>query len=251
MFRIIVIVLAVMLSFVNVSGQLKIKEKANIPMFSASFALQVPQQDLKERFGMNSNIGGDFLFKTKSGWLAGIEVYYLFGDQVKEDSILDGLRTANGEILNEFGEYANVLIYERGYYLGAKLGKLIPLSSSNPNSGIMITLSAGFLEHKIRIDNQGNTVPQLVGDYKKGYDRLSNGFSMREFVGYMYIGENQFANFFAGVEFYQSWTMNRRSINFDTKTTDNRERRDDLIGFRLGWIIPLYRHMQTNTYYTE
>ncbi len=250
MLRIIAVVLLCLSTTNLLWSQKKIEEKVNIPMFSASYATQFPLNDLSDRFGWNSNIGGDFQFKTKQGWIFGVEGYFMFGNQIKEDSILDGLRTSTGDILNENGEYGNILSHERGYYVGGKFGKVFSLSSGNPNSGIIVTVSAGLLEHKIKIENQGNTVPQLVGDYKKGYDRLTNGLALREFIGYMYIGENQYTNFFAGFEFYQSWTMNRRSLNYDTMQQDTKERRDDLVGFRVGWIIPLYRHIPDG-YYTN
>ena len=65
----------------------------------------------------------------------------------------------------------------------------------------------------------------------------------------MYIGENQLSNFYAGFEFYQSWTQCRRSFNFDTMEADTSPRNDNLVSFRVGWIIPLYRRIPDN-YFT-
>ncbi len=232
-----------------VFSQRAITKAATVPMFSFSYAFQIPQKDLALRFGANSNIGTAFTLKSENGWLIGLEAEYLFSGNIKEDSILDGLRTENGNIINKLGEYSNVLLWERGYFVAAKFGKIIPVFNINPNSGIYLSGSVGFLEHKIRIENQGNIAPQITGDYAKGYDRLTNGLAIKEFVGYMYIGENQLANFYAGFEFYQSWTQNRRSYNFDTMEADNSKRNDNLISFRLGWIIPLYRRIP-DSYFT-
>lgn len=230
-------------------AQPNIKEAATIPMFSVSFAYQMPQQDLADRFGNNSNIGAAFTLKVKKGWLVGIDASYLFGGDIKEENLLNGILTSDGQIINQYGEFANVVLSERGYFAGVKLGKVINLSKALPNSGLYVTGTLGFLEHHIRIENQGNNTPQILGDYNKGYDRLANGLAAKAFVGYMYIGKSQFANFFGGVEYLHSWTQCRRDFNFDTQETDTRKRNDNLIGIRVGWIVPLYRRVPDN-YFT-
>ncbi len=238
-------VFTIILILISLFGfsQRKIVKEATIPMFSFSYAFQIPQKDMAIRFGTNSNVGVGYTLKTKKGWLVGLEAEYLFSGNINEDSILDGLRTSNGNILNEYGEYANIILSERGYYAGIKVGKVIPVLQLSPNSGVFLTGSVGFLEHKIRIENQGNISPQVTGEYAKGYDRLTNGLAIKEFIGYLYIGENQYTNFYAGFEFYQSWTQNRRSFNFDTMEQDLSERNDNFVSFRVGWVIPLYRQI--------
>lgn len=230
-------------------AQSNINEPVAIPMFSVSFAYQFPQQDMAERFGPNSNIGAAFTLKGKKGWLLGADASYLFGGDIKEENLLHGILTSGGYVINKYGEYADYIISERGYFVGLKLGKVIYLAPKSPNSGLYITGTIGFLEHHIRIDNQGNNAPQLLDEYKKGYDRLTNGLAAKGFIGYMHIGKNQFANFFGGIEYLHSWTQCRRNYNFDTLETDTRKRNDNLIGIRVGWIVPLYRRVPDN-YFT-
>ncbi len=230
-------------------SQVRITESENIPMFHGSIGVHLPYNDLAVRFGPNTSIAAGHLFKTKKNWLIGIDYQYLFGNMVKEDNILDILKTENGNFLNSYGEYGNVILYQRGFFSGLRIGKLIPLGKKSPNSGIIITSGVGLLQHKIWITNEGNNVPQLIGEYKKGYDRLTNGLAIQEFVGYLYVGKNQFTNFFAGVEFTQAWTQNRRSINYDTKITDTTKRIDTLWGIRFGWIVPIYRGVSGSYYY--
>jgi len=218
-------------------------------MFAASYSFNLPAGDLEQRFGWNMGIGGQFSYKTTSNWLLTAEMTYLFGNDLKEDGILDNLRTSNGEIINRYGEYANIILSERGYYIGAGLGKLINLNSSDPNSGLLLKVSAGFLEHKINIQNEANNAPQILGDYRKGYDRLTNGMAIHEFIGYMHIGKSQYFNFFAGFEFYQAWTKCRRDFNFDTMEHDTKNRKDLIYGIKAGWIIPINRRV-TDKYYT-
>jgi hypothetical protein len=129
----------------------------------------------------------------------------------------------------------------RGFYAGLHIGKLFSIGLSNPRSGIRLGLGAGLLQHKIRIqDDPFKSVPQLSGEYKKGYDRLTNGFTITETVGYQVLSKNRRINLFAGFEFTQAFTQNRRDYNFDTMEKDENPRLDLLSGFRVSWILPFY-----------
>jgi hypothetical protein len=218
-------------------------------MFTAHYAFQIPGNDLAKRFGANSNIGGSFLVKNKHNWIGGLEYDFIFGNKIKEDSILKGISTSDGGIISDKGVYANVNQFERGYYINLKLGKVFSFNRPNPNSGLMLMGSVGFIEHKVRTEVTDNIAPQLVGNYKKGYDRLTNGLNISEFVGYLYMGNNRLISFYAGIEFLQSWTQSRRTWDFDRMSQDKSKRFDTLYGVKLGWIIPLYRKASRGGYY--
>jgi hypothetical protein len=113
----------------------------------------------------------------------------------------------------------------------------------------MLNIGGGMLQHKILIDNEDRNVPSISGDYKKGYDRLSNGFALREFIGYQFLSNYRLINFYAGVEFIQAWTKCRRIVNFDTMQRDLTKRHDLLIGIRVGWLLPIYNRMPDEYYY--
>ncbi|MCD4744846.1 MAG: hypothetical protein K8R58_00940 [Bacteroidales bacterium] len=221
------------------------------PMIYAGYSYQIPGGNLSELFGNNSNIGFGFQIKTKKNWIFGIDYNYLFGNNVKnENSLLSNITTSNGYIIDGNGIYAEINIYERGFLTSLKFGKVFSLFGPNPNSGIIFISSAGFLQYKIRIDNIDNTAPQLKDDYKKGYDRLTNGFAISEFIGYLYLGKNRLLNFFAGFEFTQAWTQSRRDINFNTRKPDDPLKHfDTLSGIKVGWIIPFNRRTSNNTFY--
>ncbi|MCK6649378.1 MAG: hypothetical protein L6Q66_06965, partial [Bacteroidia bacterium] len=87
----------------------------------------------------------------------------------------------------------------------------------------------------------GNNIPQLDSDYKKGYDRLTNGFLLSQNLGYLYLSNNRIANFYIGFECMQGFTQNRRSYNFDQMKQDTEKRVDILYGGKVSWILPLYK----------
>jgi hypothetical protein len=206
-----------------------------------NYCFMAPAGDLASRFGNNSAIGGSYNFKFKKGWTISVDGQFLFGGNVKEDHLLDGIADDDQKIIAIDGGYADVRLYERGYHFTLNVGKIFSFKRPNPNSGIWITAGAGLLQHKIRIENIGNNAPQLSKEYKKGYDKLTNGLALREFIGYVYFGKKRLVNFYAGFEFVQAFTKSRRDYNFDTRTRDNESRTDMLNGIRLGWLLPLYK----------
>jgi len=112
---------------------------------------------------------------------------------------------------------------------------------------LFIMGGVGFLLHRIRFT--GST-PQLAGEYFKGYDRLSYGLGLSQFVGYMHLSNNRMLNFYFGMEFTQAWTVNRRGYNFDQMAVDNERRLDMISGFKVGWVLALYKKV-ANEYYTD
>lgn len=215
--------------------------KGNGILFHLSFSGHVPGADLAERFGTAPafGLGMDFI-SDESNWLVGLNFNYFFGSRVNED-VIAALRTPEGAIIGNTRSYADVQLRMRGYYVGGHLGKHFSLGLANPRSGIRLTLGAGLLQHKVRIqDDPQSVVPQLTGDYKKGYDRLSNGLAFNQFIGYQILSRDRRANFFAGFEFTQAMTMSRRDFDFDTRAKDETERLDLLYSFKAGWVLPIY-----------
>jgi hypothetical protein len=244
-----------LLVFILLIPSLKAQKKQVDSTFACTFiqihyGLTWPGGDLAERFGVNSNVGLSLSRKTSNNWIWGAGFDYIFGSQVREDNILDNISTSDGNIIDADGLYAEIYLYERGYQVSGKFGKIIPLDKLHLNSGLMLTAGAGYLTHRIRIENPGNLAPQVYGDYKKGYDRLSGGFSLNQYIGYVYFGQNKLANFFAGFEFTEAFTQELREYNFDTQAPGQEKRFDLLYGIRLGWIIPFQKKSgQVNYYY--
>jgi len=221
----------------------------SIFMICPSFAYQIPGADLAKRYGNNLNIGGSFNYKSKTNWLIGFEGFFIFGDDIRETGIFDSISTNQGYIIGTGGKYADIRTYERGYQFNLKIGKIIPTWGPNENSGILLTGAAGFLQHKIRIENATNDAPQLSGAYLAGYDRRTNGLALTEFAGYQYLSNKNRVNFFAGFEFVQAFTQNRRSYNFDTMMQDNTKRFDTLNGLRVGWVFAIFKRKPRDYYF--
>jgi hypothetical protein len=225
-------------------AQKNIKNTYNVITLSATYGFHLPVADLNSRFGNNFSIGGNLEFITeKKNLIFGLKGNNLFGNQVKED-VLASLRDKNGFILGSIGageaNYAEVYLRERGFYAGAHIGKLIPFSKTNKRAGLRITLGGGLLQHKVRIQDETGGADQLKGDLIKGYDQLSNGLAFEQFIGYQQLNRKTGINFFAGFEFTEAFTKNRRSVNFATKSQDTQSRFDVLVGFRVGWTFTFY-----------
>lgn len=207
-------------------------------LISPVFAVDFPFADLSERFGTNLSFGMqvDYIL---NGYFFGFETDFLFGSKVKTD-VLAQLRTPEGLIIGDDLEFAVVNLQEVGLYTGAHIGRVFPILKQNNRSGIKFSLGAGFLQHRIKLVDQGNTVVQLAGDYRKGYDRLTNGFALRQFIGYQHFGDNRLINFFAGIEFTQGFTKNKRAVNFDTMMAETEPRIDGIFAIKIGWTLPVF-----------
>ncbi len=249
--------LLILLVLVNLYSWNSLKAQGNIKdstlfcgMIAITYSYQFAGGDLAQRYGDNSTLGPSFTIKTKHNWIIGVDFNYMFGNEVKiQDQIVKNLVTTDGAPITREGILGDIRMFERGFLTSFKLGKVIPVFGSNPNSGIMLIGSVGYLQHAIRIEVDQNDVPSLMGDYARGYDRLSSGLSLTGFVGYLYLSEHKLTNFFIGMEYTQAWTKSLRDFNFDTRSSDMSVKHDRLFGFKFGWVFPLYKRAPNRFYY--
>jgi hypothetical protein len=214
-----------------------------------SYSYQLPQGDMAVRFGPNSNLGLSGGVKFNNNYYLGLEGSFIFGNRINDNGMLRQLITDNGTIVDQNGQPATVLLYERGYTLMLTAGKVIPIVGPNPNSGLFLKLGGGYMRHKVRIETQNNVVPALEGEYAKGYDRLTAGPAGMFFAGYQHFGNNRFINFLIGFELNLGFTHNLRPYNFDTGRSDDSQRVDGLNGFRFGWTLPLHKNADDRIFY--
>lgn len=239
-----------LLSSSEVSAQRNVRDSLLFsPHISFNYAYQIPGADMAERFGPNSAIGLAFHIKTKKNFYYGVEGTFMFGNEVTQPGLISNLLTSDGEVISNLGEISEIIIMQRGFMVTANAGKLFPVGKGNPNSGILLKGGIGFMQHKIRLENQVHDITQLEDEYLKGYDRLTNGLALSQFAGYYYMSNNRFANFYVGLEAYQGFTRGRRDWNFDTQDRDDEARFDMLLGARVGWVIHIYKRTGRDFYY--
>ncbi len=244
-------VLLALLPFTNLVAQKSIKDSVIFTnLIYANYAMQFPGGDLGERFGMNSQIGGGYMVKTNTNWIFGLDGNFMFGNEVKsEGNILDLIETSDGNLIDMQGIYADYNFNERAFSVFVKTGKVIPLFGPNKNSGILFTLGGGYLQHKIYIEHRDKTAPQITDDYLKGYDELKRGFATNVFLGYLFLGNQNKVNFFAGLDFTMAFTSHVRPYSFNSISYNSGEFTDFLTGIKVGWIIPVYRRSPKEFYY--
>ncbi len=221
-----------------------------IPSLGINYTYQFVGGDLATTFGNNSAIGADATFKLKNNWVIGTSFQYYFSDQVKnKEAYFKDIQTSSGFIIDGNGQFAEVFLYQRGFNAQIFGGYQFDFWSPNPNSGPFIQLSVGMMRYWVRIENPDMVAPQVKGDYKKMYDRLSGGISTTEFIGYRWMGARNLANFYAGIEFTQGFTENKRNYNADLDPADIGKHLDILTGIKVGWIIPFYPKAPKEFYY--
>lgn len=234
--------------FLSLLGKAQIDSAITLPILGIHLGGQVPSLDMAKRFGPNLDVGGTFMIKTKKNWLFGAAFTYMFGRNVKEN-VLTQLKNADGFVLDNEGFPADLRVTERGMRIQLYMGRVFKLASANPNSGLMVHIGGGYMQHKIKLYDAQQKIAAVKGDRVYGLDRLSNGFMISEFVGYLFISENRLLNFYAGFEFSQAFTTSVRKFNYDTGLPDTKKRVDVLTGLQLGWILPLYKKKPNEFYY--
>ena len=238
--KFIVSALLLCLSLINF-GQRNVKDTTiTAKHLALSYARQFPGGDLSSRYGDSNSLGLLFNVKTAKNWVFGVDGTFIFGNDVHEPGLMSNLFTENNEIIDNTGHVATIQIQQRGFTAFATGGRVFNVIGPNSNSGLLVKLGVGFIQHKIRIEHALNKITQLEDEYLKGYDRLTNGFGLSQFVGYYHMDSKRLSNFFIGIESNQGFTQSRRDFNFDTGIADTQPRFDLLLGIRAGWVIHLY-----------
>ena len=236
-------------------GQDKVFEtdKAHVPrhgfIITGAGNFDIPGGDMAKLFGLSYRAGAGLLHKSAKNWMLGVKFDFILGNDIRDDSLMINIRDKynsdfNGkyvEFINSSGSRIGIPIYERGYATGIEAGKIINLNPLQPDNGVMLMTTAGFMQYKINIFDADNAVPQIAGNYKKGYDRLTNGLFLEQYAGYVYFSKSRLINFHIGLDALFGFTQDRRSYLYDVMRTDNKQRLDVLYGIRAGWFIPMFK----------
>jgi hypothetical protein len=210
--------------------------------FNFRYTAQLPYADAAKRFGFNNAVGGGFIYKSQTNYIFGVSGNFMFGNVIKEHAInFEGIVGKEGYFVNANGGIVQARLYERGYNVFLSAAKLFALHKLNRNSGVLAEFGAGYIQHKIRIEIPGEDVYQLQAAYKQGYDKLSSGLALKQFIGFQYMQQREhFVNYTIGLEVMEGFTRNRRGYNYDTRTPDVASRLDLFAGIRFTWFIPRY-----------
>ncbi|RYE25594.1 MAG: hypothetical protein EOP51_03605 [Sphingobacteriales bacterium] len=218
-------------------------------VFSVNGALDMPGADMAKRFGSSYKLGGAIWYKTTSNWMFGPKIDFIIGSKIKEDSLLQNIQTFDGFLVNQSGLIVDVGKFERGYMIGLQASKIINISKTNGDNGILITTSAGFMQHKINLYDQDKSILQIKGDYRKGYDRLTNGTFVEQYIGYNHMGSKGFLNFHIGLDLTAGFTKGRRDYLYDVMRPGTDSRVDLLFGIRGGWYIPIFKRKSEEIFF--
>lgn len=222
------------------------RNKGNAILFHVSFGGHLPGKDMADRFGLNGAYGGGFEFLTASNFFVGVEGEGLFGAKVHDDPIAL-LRAPDGTIIGNDRAIASVALRERGLYFGGNLGYL--LTFGDERKGLRFSMGAGWLQHRILIQDNRHVLTQVTGDYKKGYDRLTGGLALNEFLGWQKLGKYRRSNFMVGFEFNQGFTQSRRDWDFNEMRKLSGKRLDLRFGLKFAWTLPFYMVKSDEIYY--
>lgn len=197
--------------------------------------------DLADRFGGGWSVDGGVSFLPKNSNLEiGVRAQFGFGDRVRED-VLAGLRTSDGLLIGNQRAPANIALRHRQFFIGPSFGYTLKIGK-NKRAGLHLRTSPGYFFHKIRFqDDVVQSVPQLLPEYRPGYDRLTGGFALHQFVGYQQLALDRRVNFYLGAEATVGFTKALRNFDFAAGTPSPADGRTDiLLGLKAGFILPLY-----------
>lgn len=218
-------------------------------LIAPTYTAQFPFGNMGDRFGFNNLIGLNLSYKIKKNWIIGLDGNFLFGTKVREDYVLDKISTSTGQFIGTDNSLIKVRGQERGGVLKVVVGKIIPFSEKYPDAGLMLQTGLGFIQHKIAIDVRENLLPQLNKTYRKGYDRMANGFVMSQFIGGAFMERKKFYSFYGGFQVDVAFTEGRRAYDFFNQAPLNDKRIDVFVGFKLGWVIPIFLQASEKEYY--
>lgn len=224
------------------------EKNINSKIITFDYTYQVPINQMAIDFGHNSSLGFNYL-TNNNNLLIGLDANFMFGNNVKNDSLLRNIATEEGWLINLSGELDTILLYERGWNSHFLFGRSF-LFQRNNLSGIYVYGGLGYLQHKIRMESNRTDIPQIEYEYIKGYDKFTNGVSSKICVSYKYFSKHNSLQYHVGAEFINAFTKNRRSYNFsEMEEYSNDLKFDQLIGVKFGVIIPIYRNNEEKFHY--
>ena len=222
----------------------KEEQEGSLPaafLIDINYAFHLPEGDMKADYYQSNSAGGQLAYLSPKNWIFGLSGQVIFADRVKTD-VLAPLREANGELISLYGDMGLTQLGQRGFIFTGQIGKLVSLNKKNRRHNLEFRLGAGYMEHwvRIRLMSREEELPQLQGDYIKGYDQRRAGLSLQQFVGYRYMSRNRMLNLFVGLDLNQAFTTSVRGWDYHLRQADTSTQFDVLYGLRAGFCIPFF-----------
>ena len=190
--------------------------------------------------------GMDFDYKFKNNLLLFVDGTIVMGnDNLRNrEARMPHIFTEEGIIIGNGGSDALVTCYNRDLLFKGGVCYILPLSSKNPNAGLMLRASGGFMTQKTVFMVNDEHAPQVEPPYGKLYDHRRAGLVLSESVGYMFMSDHKhLMNVYALFEVSQFWSHSTRPYIIDElmglQGPDEGRYFDMLYSIKLCWMIPL------------
>lgn len=217
--------------------------------------------NMKDLYGNPSlDFALEWAYKWADGWMAGLDADIWFGitsDNLRQrDLRMSNVFSSAGYTMAINGEDAVVTAYNRALAVRPGVGRIVRLLPKNPNSGLLLKISGGWMMQKTIFYQDFNhpKAYQLDGDYAKLYDHLRNGVMLTESVGFLFMSNYMtYANFKVTFDLSQCWTWSSRPWQIDNVMGLNGKERgtffDLLYSVRLTWMFPFTGKTTYDYYY--
>lgn len=203
------------------------------------------------------NFGINAFYKYKSNFLVSIEGDFWFGNDNLRNRFdrMSNIYTQDETIIGSNGTDAVVTCYNRALSFKVGGGKIFPLfPSKNPNSGILVRLSGGWMQQQTIFTLNETKAPQISNDYELLYDHQRRGFMLTEGLGYWFMSNHSnYFNFYIAFEISEYWTKSTRDYVIDNYLglmgKDNNSYFDLTYTIKLCWMFPLKGKSASEYYY--
>ncbi len=204
------------------------------------YGFSIPMMDLKTDFGNFYSLSvTPVYYFHKPLFTIGPSFRYHFGRDLNIDAI-SSLRDEYGQVAGSDTKAATIEQRMRAIQLGLHISKIIDFGKGKTVSGIEIGLSAGYLQHWTRLQDDSNSTTQLLHEYSKGYDRLSGGTYIEPMLAYALMSGNELLNLKAGIKYNLAFTKNLRKYNYNTYQDQLDSRTDSFLTIFISYALPIY-----------
>ena len=199
-------------------------------------------------------------YKYQSNWMMTLDADLWFGlasdNLQRRTERMPSVFQPNGMAYGWGGTDGYLTAYNRSLAVRPGVAKIITLTPKNPNSGILLKLSGGWMMQKTIFHQEytENPVPQITGDKGKLYDHMRQGVMLTESIGYVFMSNySTYINVKVELQVSQCWNWSARPWVIDDlmglNGKDGSRYFDMLYGVKLSWMFPLMGKTTYDYYY--